>query len=51
VRPSGVLATAVERLHDLAAFTEARAVGGREELRAHADLYRRDAAWIAGLGH
>jgi aminoglycoside phosphotransferase (APT) family kinase protein len=51
IRPSDVLATAVERLHDLAGFTEARADGGQEELRSHVGLYRRDAAWIAGLRH
>jgi hypothetical protein len=27
----------------------ARADGGQEQLRSHAGLYRRDAAWITGL--
>ncbi|MEU8664028.1 aminoglycoside phosphotransferase family protein [Actinoplanes philippinensis] len=44
--PSVVLPVVVQRLHDLAAFTEARATAGREHLSDHAALYRRDAVWI-----
>ncbi|WP_432504822.1 phosphotransferase enzyme family protein [Kineococcus arenarius] len=44
--PADVLPTAVQRLHDLAGFTQTRADAGRGDLRSHADLYRRDAAWI-----
>ncbi|WP_298458573.1 phosphotransferase [uncultured Cellulomonas sp.] len=45
--PAAVLATVVERLRDLAAFTERRADGpGRGHLREHAALYRRDAVWV-----
>jgi hypothetical protein len=44
--PSQVLSVAVQRLHDLAGFTEARAAGGRAHLRDHVVVYRRDAAWI-----
>jgi hypothetical protein len=46
-RPADVLRAAVERLHALADFTEARADDGNEHLRSHVDFYRRDAAWIA----
>lgn len=41
-----VVAMAVQRLHELADFTQARADEGLEHLRSHADLYRRDASWI-----
>jgi len=44
--PTDILPVAVARLHDLAAFTEARADQGQEHLRDHVDLYRRDAQWI-----
>ncbi|MBQ1011112.1 aminoglycoside phosphotransferase family protein [Micromonospora sp. M51] len=44
--PADVLPVAVARLHDLAAFTEARADQGQETVRSHVELYRRDAAWI-----
>lgn len=46
VAPAEVLRVAVARLHELAAFTEDRADEGREDLRSHAELYRRDARWI-----
>jgi hypothetical protein len=42
-----VLAAAVPRLDELAAFTQARADAGDDGVRSHVDLYRRDAAWIA----
>lgn len=45
--PADVLPVAVERLHDLAAFTEDRADRGQEDIRPHAELYRRDARWIS----
>jgi hypothetical protein len=45
-QPAPVVATAVSRLHDLAAFTAARAADGHEHLHSHVALYRRDAAWI-----
>ncbi|RAO12378.1 phosphotransferase [Micromonospora noduli] len=44
--PAHVLQAAVHRLHDLAAFTEARADQGQESIRSHVGLYRRDARWI-----
>ncbi|NAZ82618.1 phosphotransferase [Kineococcus sp. R8] len=47
VRVDDVVATAVRRLDDLAAFTAARHAAGQDELAGHADLYRRDARWIA----
>jgi phosphotransferase family enzyme len=47
VGPAAVLPVAVQRLHDLAHFTQARADAGQEGLRSHVDLYRRDAAWIS----
>lgn len=47
VDPAAVLPVAVQRLHDLAQFTQARADSGQDELRSHVDLYRRDAAWIS----
>ncbi|MEU7847715.1 phosphotransferase [Micromonospora parva] len=46
VAPADILPVAVARLHDLAAFTEARADQGQETVRSHVELYRRDAAWI-----
>lgn len=52
--PSRVLPVAIQRLVDLADFTEIRATGDREYLHEHAGLYRRDAIWIdaniEGLG-
>ncbi len=45
-----MLAVAVQRLHELAAFTDDRADAGHEHLREHARLYRRDARWIAAQG-
>ena len=45
--PRDVLVVAVDRLLDLAAWTQARA-GGDAELLGHVELYRGDAAWIAG---
>jgi hypothetical protein len=47
MHPAEVLPVAVERLYDLADFTEARADQGQEDLRSHVDLYRRDARWIS----
>jgi hypothetical protein len=47
VRPATVLPVAVQRLHDLAHFTQTCADAGQEDLRSHVDLYRRDAAWIS----
>lgn len=44
--PAHVLQVAALRLHDLAAFTEARADQGQEDIRGHVGLYRRDAMWI-----
>jgi hypothetical protein len=44
-----VVATAIERLHDLATFSEARA-GDNRELAVHAQMYRDDAAWLANGG-
>ena len=49
VEPADLLPVVVRRLHDLADFSEARATDDRPELRDHADLYRRDAAWIGSL--
>jgi hypothetical protein len=45
--PADVVAVAVDRLHDLASFTAARAADGHEHLHSHVALYRRDAAWIS----
>jgi Ser/Thr protein kinase RdoA (MazF antagonist) len=45
--PAQVVAVAVTRLHDLAAFTAARAADGHPHLHSHVAVYRRDAAWIA----
>ena len=44
--PAEVVPVTVQRLHDLAAFTQARADAGHENLRGHVELYRRDARWI-----
>ena len=44
--PADILPVAVRRLHDLAAFTAARADQGQEDLRSHVTIYRRDAQWI-----
>lgn len=44
--PTDVLPIVVERLHDLAAFTQARVEEGHVNLRSHVDLYRGDAHWI-----
>jgi len=46
-RVEDVAATAVHRLEDLAEFTAARHAQGQDELAGHAELYRRDARWIA----
>jgi len=45
--PAGVAATAIARLHDLAAFTTARAAAGATHVADHVQLYRDDAAWLA----
>jgi hypothetical protein len=47
--PADVLPVAIDRLYDLAGFTESRADQGQEDLRSHVGLYRRDATWIAAL--
>jgi Ser/Thr protein kinase RdoA (MazF antagonist) len=47
VGPTALLPVTVQRLHDLAHFTQARAEAGQEDLRSHVDLYRRDALWIS----
>ncbi|WP_430782283.1 phosphotransferase [Actinoplanes sp. G11-F43] len=44
--PAAVVHTAIARLHDLAAFTEARAAAGDHHVRAHVAVYRRDAAFL-----
>lgn len=46
LEPADVLAVAVQRLRDLAAFTQTRADSGQGDLGNHVDLYRRDAGWI-----
>jgi len=46
VEPSQILPVAVQRLHDLADFTESLVAEGRPQLRSHVDLYLRDGAWI-----
>lgn len=45
VTPAGVTDTAIERLRDLAAFSDARA-STNAELAVHAQMYRDDAAWL-----
>lgn len=45
ITPSDVIATAVERLHDLAAFSDARA-STNPDLAVHAQMYRDDANWL-----
>lgn len=50
LEPADVLAVAVQRLFDLAAFTQSRADFGQEDLGDHVDLYRRDAGWITAHG-
>lgn len=47
LRPRDVLSTAVDRLEDLAAFTDARAAAGAEHVADHAQGYRADAVWVA----
>ena len=47
IRPVDVLEVTVERLEELAAFTQARAEEGNPALQSHVDLYRRDARWVA----
>lgn len=47
MRPADVLEVTVQRLDDLAAFTQARAEEGNAALRSHVELYRRDARWVA----
>ncbi|MBM7495094.1 Ser/Thr protein kinase RdoA (MazF antagonist) [Micromonospora luteifusca] len=46
LEPAHILQVAIHRLHDLAAFTKARADQGQENIRSHVGLYQRDAAWI-----
>jgi hypothetical protein len=38
--------TAVQRLHELAAFTAARATAGDQYVAGHARIYRDDADWL-----
>jgi hypothetical protein len=45
--PADVLTTVVDRLHDLARFTERRLASGADQVAGHAELYRADAAWVA----
>ena len=47
VPPPDIVAAAVARLHELAAFTDLRAEEGNPHLSSHVDLYRRDARWTA----
>ncbi|WP_328291230.1 aminoglycoside phosphotransferase family protein [Kineococcus sp. NBC_00420] len=44
--PARVVSVAVDRIRDLAAFTQARADAGHEHLHAHVSTYHQDAAWI-----
>ncbi len=46
LRPRDVLTSVVHRLEDLAAFTEARATAGADQVAGHAELYRSDAVWV-----
>ncbi|WP_433789779.1 phosphotransferase enzyme family protein [Actinoplanes sp. CA-252034] len=46
VDTAAILPVTVQRLLDLAHFTQARVDAGQDELRGHVGLYRRDAAWI-----
>lgn len=46
IGPAEILEVVPGRLRELAAFTEARAAAGHDDLSAHASLYRRDAAWV-----
>jgi aminoglycoside phosphotransferase (APT) family kinase protein len=48
--PDDVITTAVARLHDLAAFSDARAPVN-PELATHAQMYRDDAAWLQDHQH
>ncbi|MGI5520904.1 phosphotransferase [Micromonospora sp. CA-259024] len=45
LEPAHIVQVAVDRLHDLAAFTEARA-DQAQDIRGHVGLYQRDARWI-----
>jgi hypothetical protein len=45
ISPIDVIATAQERLHDLAAFSDERA-DANPELAVHAQMYRDDASWL-----
>lgn len=45
--PDEVLAAAVDRLHDMAEFTAARAAAGAAHVAPHVRQYRYDAAWLA----
>lgn len=45
ITTDSVVTTAVERLHDLSAFSDARA-SANAELAVHAQMYRDDAAWL-----
>lgn len=46
VQPAEVVAMAVRRLEELAAFTQARAEEGHEQLLSHVALYRSDVLWV-----
>ena len=44
--PSALLPVVIDRLLDLAEFTERRASAGATHIGGHGALYRRDAAWV-----
>ncbi|WP_205849704.1 phosphotransferase enzyme family protein [Nakamurella flava] len=46
VHPAAVVATAVDRIQELAAFTLGRADAGHPDLHAHVAAYRRDLRWM-----
>jgi Phosphotransferase enzyme family len=50
IDPRALVAVAVRRLDELAAFTRSRADAGSPALRAHVALYERDAAHLRGQG-
>lgn len=47
VLPADIPIVAVTRLEELASFTQRRLDEGHQQLRGHADLYRRDARWTS----
>ncbi len=46
LQAADVVPVVIRRLHDLAAFTQARADEGRDHLRSHVQLYLDDALWV-----